>query len=67
MLQFIYVSVTAKTDSASFTIKGATCDPAICVEGTSGATVFQVSMIVIFTAMIMITADNIWAFAKLYK
>ena len=59
-VQFIYISVTADTDRASFTVQGATCDPSVCSEGISQASVLQAPLSVMFIAVVIVIAMTLF-------
>ena len=59
--KFIYISVTAVTDSASFTVEAVICDPEVCQEGISNdsQSLQQISLVTLFMTALMITGTII--------
>lgn len=58
--RFIYISVTAVTDSASFTVEAVACSPDVCREGiSSDSRSMPLSLITLFVTSLMITSTFI--------
>ena len=53
--QFVYISVTADTDIASYILEGTTCNITECSEGISRGTSLQMPSFIAFIAMMMFT------------